>query len=397
MKLQLFILMAFSWSAHGIVTFQSGDIATAEDFNANFQELKEETSSNTASIEDIKSNSFSKTDAGRVTALVNGETRDVYAVNPSYNMVYVGQSTVIVGADGELPWESQSYYESSDCTGQPYIPVHYIDLEKPIGEEFINPKVSSITNFHKIGDEAYYDTGSPLVKLHYQSVRYSSGCSITSSMIAAVPAYLNDPDVTGITFPLVISGVGTTFSFTEEVGTIPDNATTGTHFEIYANGVNIGYSKYLPSSAESYISVYLYDNQDDQIYLYKDGTYSGYDNGSSEYLHYESNDCSGQPYVKVLENAATKWWDENKLSETVVKNNDDFYNLSNQIYKFPNGSQSYKYYSSDSCRTIESTNQSGYKKAISTTSPAVPVFEPPIVIEGYTEPTNYNELPDADE
>ena len=395
MKFLFILLSVVSYSAQSLVTFHSGDVATADDFNSNFQEVKGASSSNAAAISSLQSSSLTKTDAGRVTASVNGESRDIYTVVPGYNMVYVGQNQIPINADGELPWEGQSYYESPDCTGQPYIIVGYIDHEKPIGEEFENPKLTSKITFHKINGEAHYDTGSPVVKLHYKSAKNSSGCRANSNTSAAVPAYPNNSEITGVSFPLIITGLGTRFSITEEVGTPPEGAATGTHFEVYANGVNIGYARYLPTGAESYISVYLYDNQDDLIYLNKDGSYSGYDNGSSAELYYQSNDCSGQPYSKVLSSAATKWWNENKLSISVVKNNGNFYNLSDEIYKFPNGSQSYKYSSSDSCRVVL-TSQAGYKKAISTASPAIPIFEPPIVIEGYIEPTIYNELPDAD-
>jgi len=404
MRFQFFLLLAFSWSAHGLVTFQSGDVATAEDFNSNFQELKDEAISNTTAIEDIKSNSFSKADAGRITALVNGETREVSTFSPSYNMVYIGQNTVMVGADGELPWGSQSYYESSDCTGQPYISVNHIDLTKPIGEEFVNPQVSSKTNFHKIGGEAYYETGSPLVKLHHKSLSTAGNdCFNSSGTIAAVPAYPNNPDLTGISFPIIISGVGTSFSITEEVGVAAESGGGGSgNYKVYGDGVEFGFITSLPNGPVSSLSVTLIDYNQQVITVYSDGTYSGFNNGGSfsRDMYFKSADCMGTGYFPYLPKTYA-WWDIEEVEYRLFKNGFSYYTTGGQLYLMTSAPMSYKLADTGICSNsvsgVGSTGEYTYREAELTANPELtaPVINVPITIEGWNPAVTYQDLPEV--
>lgn len=393
MKLLFILLSVISYSAQSLVTFQGGDIATAEDFNANFQENKDLIITNATSIEKLKANSLSQEDVGQVTALVNGIERKITSHALGYTTVRVDQTNIVIGLNGELAFDASSYYESENCSGQPYIPVHYINIDKSIGEDFINPKLGASTSFHKLNGEPFYDVGSPLVKLHYKSSSYNSNCSALKGSTIAVPAYPNDPDVTGVSFPLIISGVGTRFSIDNEIGAAIPNG----QYEVYANGVSIGFTTRTPIYYVDVIQVKLYDYDNATINLFKDGSYTGYVDGYSETLYYESTDCSTQPYVSSLINQSTSWWNADNLTSRVIKNHGVFYILSPEAYKFPNGSKSFlQSYSDSECTELSSTDNIGYQKATLTTAPSVPVFEPPITIEGYSEPTQYDQLPDAD-
>ena len=202
----------------------------------------------------------------------------------------------------------------------------------------------------------------------------------------------NDPDITGIdSVPLIITGIGSDLKISStEIG-IP----VAGSFNVYASGVKIGTTTRLPNSVSTYVSVKLDNYNQASITLYKNGTYNG-NIISSASLYFESSDCSGTPYYELADDADKEWWNTSLSTKTTIINQDSYYELSSQAYRVSVSFQSRKIYYNDTCSTFTyDGSNNAYKEATLTMSPAVPVFTPPITIEGYSEPTPYNSLPEA--
>lgn len=377
-----------------LVEFQAGDVATAENFNSNFSELKQDfntVSSNLSELSDITTRGF-------ITATVNGVEMKISANGTFFYIPY--QSTnIMISIDGYPLSALNPYFTTSNCTGDMYLDNYYIKKNTT----WLNPTVSSVQTFYthpsNTGEKQVYYPSELLTDLYYKSRKVGDNCIATSGNTIAQQAILNNSEVTGVSFPMVITGIGKPIVIDEVVGLppgeIPDPVSDLP--EVFANGVNIGQLKSIPNSAQSYLHVQLHDFDDD-IYLYKDGTFSGFGpNVYSKTIHYSTPDCSGIAYVSILTTPTKYWWDASKDFTTTIKNNGSYYSLSSEAYKFiENSSISYKYATSATCRTTTANTSSAYKKATITESPNVLVIEPPITVEGWSEPTPYDELPLAD-
>ncbi|MEH6448558.1 MAG: hypothetical protein V7765_07795 [Oleispira sp.] len=383
------LFLTCSLQVNALVEFQTGDVATAKNFNDNFQELKQEIKD---ANDDLNSLNESTT-AHLITATVNGVTKKIVA-NGTFYSIPSNSGYIYVGVDGYPSGSLYPYYASNDCTGQKYVNDPYLKKE----DSWINPLINGAQQFdveNTSDGKLVYRKGDSVIDLYYQSREINGKCYPQAGNSIVRKAIINDPEVTGVTFPIQITGVGEQVTIDEVIGEVPVVPTVE-YPEVYANGVNIGYLKSIPSSKESYIHVQLYDYNDD-IYLYKNGTYSGFGIGVySKRLYYITPDCSGNKYVEMISNHELYWWDASKHVGTRIKNNDTHYSLSDDVYKFDDTAVSYQDYHSETCRTTTVTNSFGYKKATPTSTPDVLIIEPPIVIEGWDEPTPYNQLPIAD-
>ncbi len=342
--------------------------------------------------------------------LANGVAMTMRSYGLSYYSIVTSTGALItVDAEG-YPDVTRRYYESNDCSGTPYT-VHYIlnsntyiNVVRGSGEQLPNPRLNTEAKIHYFDNTIYYTPKNPdIVKLNYQSQRYSNRTCGTGDRrpIYASEILINDVSETGIEeIPLIFTGVGSDLIVTAEIGEASE-AIDRSNREVYANGMRIGtvsYS-YLPdSSSEAIYGVRLDNYQGQTVTISKDGSYSGFSTTASKDLYFTSDDCSSTPYVRVLNDYDKRWWDESKVSLVYIKNNDTYYELSDQVYKMTDGEQSYKIDYNGSCysdRGSQSSLKNGYKMATVTVSPTVPVFTPPITIEGYDEPTQYDLLPEA--
>lgn len=383
-------------------TFVAGEVATAAKFNENFISLSNEIDEVRSSVSSISDEPGNSSPDGSVIAKVNGVDMRVSSVLLGmYNIVTPTGKTISVSADG-YPASTTLVYESQDCTGQAYLS-HYQFSEfitKTPGHVFANPKISSTVSVVYSNDELGYSSNDTLTKINYRSIDYGSssiGCYSSTGTYLASKILPNDPEITGIdSVPLIISGIGSELSISPtEIGT----PSVGS-FNVYANGTKIGTTRSLPNANGPESSIYVAlegDYLGSTIYLYKDGTYRGYDDVNTSNLLYLSNSCTGNAYVKVINNGVENFLDTSKISVKLVKNNNSYYELSSEAYRTNSTSGSYRSYSNGQCYT-NSTNFSrvaAYKIATLTDAPAVPVFTPPITIEGYEEPTPHNLLPVA--
>ena len=388
------ILFTCSLQVNALVEFQAGDVATAKNFNDNFQELKQEIKDTNDGLNSLTES----TTAHLVTATVNGVTKKITAYGTSYS-IPTNSGYIHIGVDGFPSGRLYPYYSSSDCTGQKYVTDPYLKKE----DNWLNPLINEAQPFDvedTSNGKLVYRKGDSIIDLYYRSREVNGTCYPQEGNTLVRKALINDAEITGVTFPILITGIGEPPVIDEVIGEPPVigeiPTPTEEQPEVYANGVNIGYLKSIPSSKQSYIHVQLHDFNDD-IYLYKNGTYNGFGVGvSSKRLYYITPDCSGNKYVEMIANHELYWWDASKHTETQIKNNDSHYALSDEVYKFENTTVSYQDYYSETCRTTTVTSNFGYKKATPTTSPDVLIIEPPIVIEGWNEPTPYSQLPNAD-
>ena len=385
-------------------TFISGEVATAAKFNENFTSLSNEIDDVKTAVSNVSSGSGNSSGGsssdGSVVAKVNGVDMRVSSSQlGQYNITTPTGKTISVNAEG-YPIFTWLVYESSNCSGQAYIAHHQFNEHKlkPAGHVFANPKLSTNISVIFSNNNIGYSLNNTLVKVNYRSIDYGSGsvgCRSTSGTYIASKVLPNDSVITGIdSVPLIITGIGSDLKISStEIG----EPVAGS-FSVYASGTKIGATTRYPDAGEAYISVTL-DGQysDKTIYLNKDGTYSGFSGASNSSLLYLSDNCSGNAYVKVLNNGAEKFWDTNKINLKIVKNNNTYYELSAETYRANVINGSYRSYSNGQCYS-DSTNftqVAGYKIATETNAPNIPVFTPPITIEGYSEPTPYNSLPVA--
>ena len=386
---------------YGFVTFSPGQVAKSADFNTNFSEL------------DVRLRTIEKNNS-YVAAQVNGVTMKVANYSVGYYSIKTPTGVdVQVDENGNIS-SSSLYYVSSDCTGQPYFNVNLPD--QVVGYVYPNPKFNTQVSFAQDAySNVYYSNTSSFVRLHYGSVYYgwsNLGCSSYGGTTIATKALPNNPVVTGLqSFPLKITGVGVAIQVASEVGvasTTSTTSTTSTARIVYANGVRIGTTTNVPpgyngSSAEGCLYYVALDNYPGEtIYLCKDGTYTGFSSGSSQDLYYLTANCTGNAYVKVLNNYDTNWWKGSKTITGQIVNQGTTYDLGSQIYKMPTGFLSYKYYyTGGTCRTATGSQapasqlKAGYKMATVAVQPVAPVFTPPITVQGYVEETQYNTLPAA--
>jgi len=416
-KVTIASFLVVSFSSQAIVQFQAGTPAKASEVNANFSELSDrvqvvETSTATVSgtVSDLaariqavegKEGNNGDTD-GYVSAKVNGVEMMVYSGSSywldSFSIKTNKGVSVVVDAEG-YPSINTFHYESADCTGQPYFDNVLSKSNKDVGYTYPNPKLDGNTVIQYDGVSIYYTSSSSLqlVKLNYKSTGNPSSCSINSGTIIGSKVLPNDPNITGISsVPLIITGIGTNLTVTEEVGEgsgIPSGM-----LNVYASGVKIGTIPdwFVPDSAdEAFFGVKLDSSPGQTVTMYKDGTYSGFNAGSNEYLYYLSEDCSGNAYVKVLNDYDKEWWSTTGTIKGPIKNNGLYYELSSEIYKISSGAKSKHSYSSGSCSSNTDSNKKGYKLATITTEPDLPIFTPPITIEGWEEETQYDSLLEA--
>jgi hypothetical protein len=378
------MLMAVSMSAHSLVTFSPGGVATAADFNSNFSELD-------SAIGVLESaGGGSSGGDGYVDATVNGVTMKVLTETiGSYNVKTPTGLTVSVDADG-YP-NIAVYYQGNNCTGTPYYRLNLNTDNRTVGYVYANPLISTATSILYDGSQVFYTTGN-VIKLNYQSSKSNWGCNSNPGVIAALKALPNDPAITGVqSFPLVITGIGTTLSITQEVGTV----TTGS-FDVFANGVKIGTTDRYPRYADSALySVILDGFRQQSITLYKNGTYNDRSRPQKS-LYYISTDCSGTAYAEVLGREINEWW-TGSLTLDYVQNDGNLYDLSATIYKSStNRSGSYLSSYNGTCYTSTTafSTLKGYKVAV-LSSAVMPAFATPITIEGYTEETPRSNLPEV--
>ena len=383
--------------------FVDGTAASAGEVNANFDAVESAVNDN-----DVRINSnFSQLDSrlkeieGRssyLTAQVNGVDMQVSSHTVGlYSVITPTGLSLTVNTEG-YPLENWLYFESNDCSGQPYIKPFQLDSSKPVGYTYPNPKLNNSISVVYDGTSVYYSDTVEIVKLHYQSQLIpDTGCTKLSETIIAMKALSNNATVTGImSFPLIITGVGSNLVITTEVGS-PAAGTQG-EYVVYASGVRIGTTNFSKPESASYSipSVKLDAYPGEVISLYKDGSYSGFTRVLPRTFYYINANCAGDPYAEVLANYDTYWWDTSfpTYISGIIQNNGSYYELSSEVYKMSLGAQSYRK-DGTGCISVPTPGHYGYKRAILTTPVDFPVFTPPITVDGWSEGTLYYNVPEA--
>jgi len=400
-------LLSATFSAHAIAEFEAKTIIKSSEINSNFKEVadsvndvKDEVSSITNEMKAI--NNKLSTAGDYIIAKVNGIDMRVseskYYLG-MYNIITPTNININIYPSGNVA-DSAVYFENSDCSGQAYTDTFttlftYYNNQVDVGDTLVNPKITDMVRVISYNRTPYFvNSSDTIVKLNYSSTYSNNSCHITSGIKFAQATKDNDPDITGFdSFPLIIAGVGSDITISSEVGG-GGNITNGI-YNVYASGINIGTTTNHFYGADEAVRVTLKDEPTQTITLYKDGTYTGYSSGSNQRFYYISNDCTGTAYVKVLNDYDKEWWKGSKTLKGVVTNNGQYYELSEQIYKMSSGSLSNKSYYSASCSTTTEPLKMGYKMAITTASPNLPVFTPPITLEGIEEETKYDTLLEA--
>lgn len=384
-------------------TFKSGDLATAKAFNENFQSIDLNIESINSELITLKGQVSEKSGegedknlkAGYISAEVNGVVMQVSSsMLGHYSIITPKGHTVSVDIEGN-PSVSWIYYESNDCSGEAFYSIYQITnsvISNEQGYTFSNPKLSTDLSIIYDGTNILYSLNNEIIKLNYSSGFIGGKCHITKGTSAVTRLIANDSEVTGIeSFPLIISGVGSTVSISEEIG----EDFVGT-YKVFANGTYIGETDRKPDRASDYISVKLTNYNNKNITLYKDGTYSGGGFFSSKTLYFVGSDCTGASYVKVLDDSNRNWWNANLLDFDYIMNDDKYYTLSTQVYRAPASVGSYRnYYNSGVCSNSSTAldMDAGYQIATETPNIDIPSFTTPITVEGYSEPTQINSLP----
>jgi len=365
-----------------LVTFSPGQTAKAEDFNNNFSELSDK-------ITTINNRIYSTPP----NAKVNGVDTYVYTYSIGQYSFETSTGINVTVEENGLPYNNYLYYESSDCSGEPYIGLRIEEKEK--GFTYINPKITSNIQMAYLSGKTMYSDYEEIVKLNYNSYTDNSfSCSTRSSTTMASLLKANDISITGISFPVLITEMGTPMSVTDEIGTKKEDNYLGEKI-VYANGVRIGVSAYLSLSADFPVRVILDDYPEERVEMYKDGTYSGLDIARKENIYYLTSDCSGNGYIKVLNDFDKEWWISSYLKGSDIINNDQYYKTSSTIYKITNGTKSYKGYYSPTCNVSTDTTKSAYKQATQIATPNFPTYTGPITIESVVEDINYDSLSEA--
>ena len=379
-------------------TFVSGEVATAAKFNENFTSLSDEIDDVKAAVSNLTSGAGSSSGGsnsdGSVIAKVNGVDMRVSSTQLGvYSIVTPTGKTISVNAEG-YPQHYTLIYESNNCTGQAYFEHYQLDLEKTAGHVFANPKLSTGISVVFSDGSIGYSLNNTFTKVNYRSRYFGPGsdsCSSYSGTGIAAKVLPNEPGITGInSLPLIISGIGSELKISStEVGT----PVTGS-FNVYASGMKIGTTARHPYSVSNGFYVKLDGFNQASITLYKDGSYSG-NIVSAATLYYQLADCSGDPYYLLAYDADKNWWNTTLSAKSTITNNGNYYGLSSQAYKVSQAFGSRKFSSGSCSNSTTDGSNNAYQQATLTNSPVVPIFTPPITIEGYSEPTPYSSLPVA--
>jgi len=371
-------------AAHSLETFQAGQVATAAAFNNNFSELDEKIS--------------------RVQQRQGGWRRDVdgteMTVSSNRYGFYSLQSdqgyTLTIDEDGD-GYNSWFYFAEKNCTGQSYVSTGF-DQHKTVSHLYLAKRLAP-EQLIADNNQLYMTDETGLVKLYAQSRRINGDCSNIASTEIAFRLVANDAAKTGFpdTLPYEISGTEQRLRLTTTVGQAPDGDNGTGSYSVYANGTRIGSISYLPSSASTALyNVKLDGYEGYSVTLYKDGSYSGLGLFESETLYYLTDDCSGNPYVEVLDDFSREWWFKERLEKPLIENNDHYYQQSEQLYKMSSGPGSKRSDYSSSCSKVTTgNNQDGYRRLTPAAAPDMPVFGVPISWEGQQADTQYSELPEA--
>jgi hypothetical protein len=193
--------------AHALVTFKDGDVATAADFNSNFEELESKLD---APSNDFNPNGF----ANGMPAEIN-----VYELGEYYILLEDGYP-IRINADGFASPDT-FYYAAEDCSGQPYINAYGLNKDKPIGEEWSSPNIEPSKEYLHDGQNGYYGQSPELYLVHAKSTGHSISCmNAVRDVVASRPI----PAVLDITFPIKITGIGVPMKILEEIGVAPEVA-----------------------------------------------------------------------------------------------------------------------------------------------------------------------------
>ena len=381
-------------------TFVAGEVATAAKFNENFKALSDD-------IDDIKSSINSSTNDG--TTIINSDGSIMVTVNGVRMKVNNGATnyylittptglTLAVNANGE-PTSRELIYGSNDCSGDAYYPLYALRsfINEPVDYIFTNPTFikHKPTIIYSEDEGLGYTYEDELIKVNYNSIKNANGtCYASSSTELASKFIANDTSITGInSIPLIITGGGSKLKIQSEVGDAQPIATG--EMNVYADGIKIGTTTYYPNSVTDSVRVKLDDFDQKTITLYKDGSYDGL-NVTSANLYFTDENCTEDAYYLLASDPDKYWWDTTLSSVSYIENNDNYYTLSSQAFRVSKPFKSRKSSYGGSCfsSTFEVENKA-YKKATLTNAPEIPIINPPITIDGYTEPTSYDSLPEA--
>ena len=306
----------------------------------------------------------------KITAQVNGV--DMEVLNNSLGFYMITTPTGFkVNVDIEGKVISQQFaYESNDCSGQAYLKTN-LSIHQ-VGYVYKNPNFSKGT-LTSVNGSTGYSLNDNIIKLHSNSYSYSGNCqkSVATSIVSEI--FDNDQSVTGIdSFPLLITGIGKEVKISTEVGT-PVSGTEGTGpYAVFANGIKIGTTTRYPTPNSSYITVILDGFDHQSIFLNKDASYTGWPSVSSSALFYQSTDCSGNAYSDSARDGNKLWLYKNSLG------------FNSQLH------------ASGNCYSTPATQKNDiFYLATPTPNPDVLIITPPITIEGYSEPTPYDTLPEV--
>jgi hypothetical protein len=377
-KFILLALLATS-QANALVEFHTGEVVTASDMNGNFKELEEK----------IKAPA-----AFEPNALANGEPVYVQSYSTgSYGLTYSDNNYIYIFAEG-YPRISVFYFEESGCTGSAYLQEHSIPKDAEIGVEFLNPLMSTREAYSYDGVNLYKGTSETKVRLNYKSMSRSGVCSPAEGVTIAAQAI----PTRDLTLPISITEIGTSLIVSEVVGTEPEVEEIQSA-NVYANGVFIGVTNYVPNKFYS-LRVTLKEYNQQTISLRKDGTYYGFDNGGfpSRSLYYLDQNCVGNAYVKTRDHL-TYFWDIQPGAQSALKNGTKYYTAEGQYYNASSGVASRRN-NDGSCYSFDYDNRQHetdiFQIATETDNPELiaPVLEPPITIDGWY-PVQQNDLPEA--
>jgi hypothetical protein len=390
-------LLSLAINAQALKEFETGDIVTAADINGNFSELDEK-------IESGKEDLIALVNGQLFTpnALANGEPARVTSYYSGYYTVDLGLGgTIAIRSDGYPATAITLYYASGDCSGQGYLTEYYIPTESEIGEELLNPNIPGYNPYYWDGETVYKGREEVKVGLHYQSRGNPTGCqAYTGYMIASALIESND-----FTFPLAITAIGEPLIVSEVIGGPSENEGP-TEYGVYADGEYIGTTSSLPTN-QTWISVTLSGYGGETISVRADGSHYGFsvpgaDITTSE-LFYMSPSCVGTAY-KFTQIRLYDFVDIAPYEETSVvniKNGDQYYEYGGTGYRAGHGTSGSYRTNSGHCYAKTYEDTAGYNDvyyiATEVESPdpvEVPVFSPPITIEGW-DPLTYSELEEA--
>lgn len=355
-------LLAISITSSALNIFEPGQVATAAAFNENFAEL-ESSISNATSFYDHN-------------AKANGVGVKVANYQFGYYTLYYNQNDSITINHKGYPTTTSFYYESDDCSGQPFIKVN-AEFENDTSG-WVSPHISTSSSQPKYdGATLYQGIYSGLYYLHANSIGNTETCrGYSISTLAEKPKESN----LDLDFPIILTEIGEPIQILEEIG-------EGSIIEkqnVYSDNALIGTttsSQYPPST---YIRVKLNDYPTQTINLKRDGTYTSFTTTSAPNLtfYFTSSNCTGNAYAEY--STELNFWGNEPATTKYASNNGQTFIINPTVYKMSNGYRSKRNYLGSCSSSTGYGSTSSYQMAAQSTlpGPTPPIFGV-ITVEGW--------------